>query len=255
MKTILNHETHEKDKTRFPFSCSSWLKQNRKPKIAFTLIELLVVIAIIAVLAAILIPAGGIVIRKENLGRAMSERDQLETAIEAYHSKYGFYPPGNGNAGIYITNQLYYELMGTTNTANGFTTLDGASTPITASAVSSVFGVQAFMNCSKSNSTAEDSTPAVQFLGGLKSGEIASANIASGGSWSMIVTAANSDPGYQPLPGVNSLAGHPANPWRYMYPGTNNPGSYDLWVQIYSGGKTNLICNWNKQVQYNVAIQ
>ena len=41
------------------------------------------------------------------------------------------------------------------------------------------------------------------------------------------------------------------NPWRYAYPGTNNPGSYDLWVQLDIAGNTNLICNWTKQVQIN----
>ena len=42
------------------------------------------------------------------------------------------------------------------------------------------------------------------------------------------------------------------NPWRYNSSNpTNNPGAYDLWVQLSISGKTNLICNWNKQVQYN----
>ena len=42
------------------------------------------------------------------------------------------------------------------------------------------------------------------------------------------------------------------NPWRYNSSSpTNNPGSYDLWVQLSIGGKTNLICNWSKQVQIN----
>ncbi len=39
------------------------------------------------------------------------------------------------------------------------------------------------------------------------------------------------------------------NPWRYVCPGTNNPGSYDLWIQLSIAGKTNLICNWSKQIQ------
>ena len=42
------------------------------------------------------------------------------------------------------------------------------------------------------------------------------------------------------------------NPWRYNSSNpTNNPGSYDLWIQLKIAGKTNLICNWSKQVQIN----
>ena len=47
-------------------------------------------------------------------------------------------------------------------------------------------------------------------------------------------------------PGTQDL-----NPWRYVYPGINNPGSYDLWVQLVIGKQTNLVCNWTKQVQIN----
>src|SRR5215469_14459896 len=65
--------------------------QNQKffgSSLAFTLIELLVVIAIIAVLAAMLIAGGGLVMRHATISRAQSEMNQLETAIESYHSKY-----------------------------------------------------------------------------------------------------------------------------------------------------------------------
>lgn len=216
---------------------------------AFTLIELLVVIAIIVVIAALLIPAGAAMVRKSIINRAMSERDQLETAIDAYKAKYGFYPPSNatGNA---LTNQLYYELLGTTMTNIGsgtfFETLDQAST-ISTNTMGSAFGVTAFMNCSKGGG--DDSIPAQTFLAGLKPGEIA-----SNGAWNIIVTAANSDLSYQPMPGVASLAGKPANPWRYVCPGTNNPNSYDLWVQVFVGDKTNLICNWSKNPQINVPM-
>ncbi|HTV40465.1 MAG TPA: type II secretion system protein [Candidatus Sulfotelmatobacter sp.] len=217
------------------------ISKNIRP--GFTLIELLAVIAIVAVMAALLLSVVGNIIWKENIGRAISERDQLETAIEAYKSKYGSYPPSNANVLNSITNQLYYELMGTTNAGNDFTTLDDASM-ISALNVQSYFGVQAFMNCNKSKSAADDFIPAKTFLSGLKPGEIA-----SNGDCSIIVTAANSDPGYEPAPGFSSLTGRPANPWCYRYPGTNNPASYDLWVNVYVGGKMNLVCNWAKDVQ------
>jgi prepilin-type N-terminal cleavage/methylation domain-containing protein len=212
----------------------------------FTLIELLTVIAVIGVLAGLLIPAGLIMVRHSIISRAQSEMGQLETAIQGYYSKYGYYPPGN--SGGAVTNQLYYELLGTAITNNGgtisYATLDNGST-INSNNVSSIFGVSAFMNCTRGGG--EDSVPAKTFLFGLKSGEIATVN----NSYNIIVTAANSDSIYTPLPGVFSQAGRPANPWRYLYPGTNNPGSYDLWVQIYVGGKTNLICNWFNQPKLN----
>ncbi|MCX8092101.1 MAG: hypothetical protein N3I86_14405, partial [Verrucomicrobiae bacterium] len=47
------------------------------------------------------------------------------------------------------------------------------------------------------------------------------------------------------------IAGHPRlNPWRYnsSHP-TNNPGGYDLWVDLVLAGKTNRISNWSEQPQ------
>jgi prepilin-type N-terminal cleavage/methylation domain-containing protein len=223
--------------------------------LAFTLIELLIVIAIVAIITSLLLVAGGAVVRKSNLQRAESEREQLVTAIDTYKQKYGFYPPGNAS-GDGRTNQLFYELLGTepaissgTATA-GFATLDGGNY-ISASALSATFGVSSFLNCTKGSG--DDATPGRTFLAGLKSGEIASNSVASG-SYTFIVTAANSDSVYTPMPGVYSLAGRPANPWRYVCPGTNNPTSYDLWVQVFVGNKTNLICNWVKQPELNVPM-
>jgi prepilin-type N-terminal cleavage/methylation domain-containing protein len=215
---------------------------------AFTLIELLAVIAIIAIIAALLMPVGGIIVRKSRIQHAQSERDQIETAIESYHSAYGFYPPDNpGNA---LTNQLYYELLGTTTSdGSDFTNLDNSHT-IQSSTISTVFGVGGFMNCTKSGA-GEDASQARNFFPGLKPGQIAT-NVINNDVVAVIVTAVNSDnPTYQPMPGFVSMAGSPANPWRYLCPGTNNPTSYDLWLQLVVGDKTNLICNWKSQPQIN----
>ena len=56
------------------------------------------------------------------------------------------------------------------------------------------------------------------------------------------------DGSYNPLGAANNGG---VNPWRYAYPGTNNPASYDLWIQLEIAGNTNLICNWTKTVQIN----
>ena len=66
----------------------------------------------------------------------------------------------------------------------------------------------------------------------------------------LIASVGGPDQTYQPL-GLPDL-----NPWRYNSSNpTNNPGSYDLWMQLSIGGTTNsqtiLICNWSKQVQIN----
>src|SRR5438132_11868374 len=93
---------------------------------AFTLIELLVVIAIIAILAALVIPVSGAVRAAGTKRRAMAELTQVETLIESYKEKLGHYPPDNpGNP---LLNQLYYELMGTTNDSRNYITLDGSAT-------------------------------------------------------------------------------------------------------------------------------
>ena len=47
-------------------------------------------------------------------------------------------------------------------------------------------------------------------------------------------------PTYPPFGGLPDV-----NPFRYLYPGTNNPSSYDLWVQLKISGKMYLICNWS----------
>jgi len=222
----------------------------------FTLIELLIVIAVIGTLAALLIPVFAGVTKHSLIYRAQSERDQIETALERYHTYYGFYPPGNASASANnlapaLTNQLYYELEGTTtngSAAIAFTTLDSAST-VAGTVLPSTFGpgVAGFMNYTKGSG--EDLKNAENFFPGIKASQIASNGVVS-----VLVTSVSSDANYIPMPGFTTLAGRVANPWRYLYPGVRNPSSYDLWIQIEVGGKTNLICNWNSQAQINPAL-
>jgi general secretion pathway protein G len=243
---------------------------------AFTLVELLIVIAIIATLAALLMPVMHAVTIHSVLQRAQSERAQIETAIQNYYSDRGYYPPGNALASAAtfaslrwaLTNQLFYELEGTTTTnaslagvaQNGggtFTTLDGASTVVANPGMTTAFHVTSFMNYTKGK--AEDSRPAKNYLPGL-----AAARMATNTSlpsyyipefaYMILTTAANSDPSYKPLPGIRTLTGANANPWRYLCPGAHNPQSYDLWIQIFIGGKTNLISNWKADPEVNPAL-
>jgi hypothetical protein len=63
----------------------------------------------------------------------------------------------------------------------------------------------------------------------------------------VIVTALHWPEGqaYHPIPGAGFKT---VNPWRYNSSNpTNNPGSYDLWVDVIIDGKTNRFGNWSKE--------
>src|ERR1039458_3701170 len=111
--------------SRITHHASSSTLHAPRPTRAFTLIELLIVISIIALLAALTFPA----VRGAKLSvmraRARSEMTQIETAIESYKDRLGYYPPDN--PGTWAMNQLYYELLGTTNIGTAYVTLDGSS--------------------------------------------------------------------------------------------------------------------------------
>jgi prepilin-type N-terminal cleavage/methylation domain-containing protein len=232
--------------------------ENRKSKIenvrAFTLIELLLVIAIIGVIAGFTLVVLKPVKAAQYKKVATAEMNHLETALENYKAKYGAYPPGNQNAlGVYASpldrsqfSQLYYELAGTTKNNTSFVTVDGSST-IAIGDVPTAYNVGGFVNCTKGG--AEDGTVAQNFLSGLSSKEIMSSVTNNGIATTILVTSVGGpDLAYEPL----KAAG--INPFRYVYPGVNNPGGYDLWVQLVISGQTNLICNWSRQVQINSSL-
>jgi len=224
---------------------------------AFTLIELLVVISIIAVLAAFTIPVVKTVARKKILDRTRAEMEQVATAIDRYKAAYGFYPPSNPlypNTDVYdaMFSPLYYELLGTTNINSGgpaspaYQTLDNSGVvPLAAANVLAAFGVGGLLNCSKGGS-GEDAPSARNFLPDLKPSQFNSATNNSVLATVFVASVGGPDQNYRPFHGTPNF-----NPWRYVNPGVNNPTSYDLWVQLVISGRTNLICNWSKQVQLN----
>lgn len=224
---------------------------------AFTLIELLVVIAIIAVLAGLTFPVLKSVKAAQYKKVARAELERIETALEGFKAKYGVYPPSNQNDnGGYTSknqdraqfSQLYYELSGVTHDTvkQTFTTLDGVTT-ISESGYKSAYGVGGVINTTQGGS--EDGTVAQNFLPDLKPNQLSDLitnNLIK--TTEIITTVGGPDKTYHPM---GPQASSDLNPFRYVYPGVHNPQSYDLWVQIVISGKTNLICNWNKQVQIN----
>jgi prepilin-type N-terminal cleavage/methylation domain-containing protein len=214
---------------------------NHQSRRAFTLVELLVVIAIIGILAGFTLVGLKTIKASQYKKTASGELERLETALENYKAKYGVYPPDNQNN--FLLPQLYYELSGVNKNSSAFVTLDGSSS-IAIGDVPTAYGVGGFVNCSQGS--AEDGTVAKNFLSGFNTKEIDYNFTNNGVQTVMIVTSVGGpDDTYQPL----NKSG--VNPFRYRYPGVNNPGSYDLWVQLVINGQTNLVCNWSREVQIN----
>ena len=208
---------------------------------AFTLIELLVVIAIIAILAALAFPTVAGFKRRQTVSRAEAEREQVITAIELYKAELGHYPPDNARNPLqYARNPLYYELMGTLLKGTSYEMKDGSS-QIPVAKVQSEFGRGGFVNCTR-NDDADSSKPAKKFLNELRSNQHGTVNTDVELLTCSVIWPANLG---------NGVAGVPElNPWRYNIANpTNNPGGFDLWVDVYVAGKTNRVSNWSKKPQ------
>jgi type II secretory pathway pseudopilin PulG len=205
------------------------------------LIELLVVIAIMAILAALIIPVGGAARKARMRGRAKTELNQIAAMIESYKAKMNFYPPSANNSVATNTpfNPLYYELVGTSSTNAGtatavFVTLDN-NTAIKAQTANSEFSIPGFRNVSTGG---EEGVNAQNFTKGtLRQGQWGTFNPnGSGGSASEdYVLLGTSIEGPVMLTDkfgakLNPIGYNSANP-------TNNPKSYDLWLDISIGGK------------------
>ncbi len=216
---------------------------------AFTLIELLVVIAVIAILAALLFPAFTGIKKNQKLSLAKAELAQLETAIENYKSKRGTYPPDNRNSPL--INPLFFELKGTLRAANGdYTTLDGSG-KILAGEFATLFlnapnpPLAGFVNSSASAKGDDEKAAAQNFLTDLKPKQSGVLNT----TYPLVKVLACSVQMEEP---ANYLfpSSDPAglNPWRYVSSNpTNNPNSYDLWVDLVIGGKNYRVSNWSNK--------
>ena len=222
-----------------------------QPRAAFTLIELIVVIAIIGILAALIFPIVGVVNRKKQISTAQTQLKALEVAIDGYKTKLGYYPPDNPNNAV--TNQLYFELLGTTNNGvNGkspdvWGTLDGSAQIglNTSPNINAVFGVSGIANSSTRAHSDDTGAAAGTFINNLTPNQIGVLDPPNSPNVKLLVCSVSWPQELTPAP----IASNPIlNPFRYVssHP-TNNTGSYDLWVDLYIGGKTNRVCNWSTQ--------
>lgn len=202
---------------------------------AFTLIELLVVIAIIGIIATLVLGLAGRAATARKINRVKTELAELETAIDFYKDKKGFYPPSNGNTNNVVTNQLFYELTGTIfDSGKGeFQTVNG--TEKIADSKLDIFNTKGFAN----SSMASDRSEVKNFFPTMRSSQYA--DIDPGGDIVEVMVV--------PVEGPDDINvnGKKINPWRYnASTPTHNPDSYDLWAEILIAGKTNIIGNWKE---------
>ncbi len=215
---------------------------------AFTLIEMLVVIGIIGILAAIIIPISGAASRGSRLKMATAQMAQLETAIAVYKAQKGAYPPDN--PADPAVNQLFYELTGTVyaDPPLQFHSIHAGSMSggiIAASDAQSLFNVGGFANSAYLTNAADSAgiqqSDARDFMPNLES-KYYNTNIttvARKRRYTYIALGVQVD---------GPIMYGTINPWRYVSSNpTNNPDSYDLWIDLKIGNRTNRICNWSSQ--------
>jgi prepilin-type N-terminal cleavage/methylation domain-containing protein len=211
----------------------------------FTLIELLVVMAIMALLAAMLFTSVRNARAARLKNRAKVELKQIETLIELYKSKLGHYPPSSSSAPPTVT-PLYYELSGTRLVTGTYTTLNGNS-QLRATDVNVAFGVTGFVNSIDSAGSQDGQQPQDFAKGSLQLGQFLQVPITNGalGASTHAIVLGSALEGTGMLPGVS---GGSINPFGYnsLNP-TNNPRSYDLWLDVTVNGMTYRFCNWQEK--------
>jgi hypothetical protein len=188
---------------------------------------MLMVIAIIGVVAGLVVGLAAAAGPTKRIARTKTEREKLVVLIESYKSKLGVYPPDHPTRPE--INTLLYELAGAIRNTN--------STPVTyitpfgnvdASALNNSFGVNGILNAVDIGG---ETNQIHRFLRDIRPDQVAGVVSAT---LSLVIPV--DGPGASPRP----------NPWSYLAGdnATNNPTSFDLWVDIMVRGRTQRIGNW-----------
>jgi prepilin-type N-terminal cleavage/methylation domain-containing protein len=204
--------------------------------IGFTLIELLVVISIIGILAGLTFGVSRGIKISAAKSRAKTELAQVQSAIEGYKSKLGYYPPDNPNQ-LWNRNTLYYELTGTK--ALNATSFQAANGTTISSAVIATLA-PGLMNVTQLNTGSDDSSTAIPFFRELNASQYLAVN-----NPITATVLGTTIPG--PFANMfTATSSKKINPWSYQRSGTlHNAGSFDLWIDINFGSTTFRVSNWS----------
>ncbi len=217
-------------KTRGRLPGPTYMPWQNRLRPGFTLIELLVVIAIIGILVTLVVHGMNRITIKAMKSVAVAEQSQMASAIQEYHDRLGFYPPDNpADSGM---NPLWFELSGTTNNGANYVTLDGSG-QMSVAQINAKFNRQGFANSGTRAHSTDESGAVISFTSSLRAKQVEAPD-----SMLPLIKVLSCSVGAPP--------GASLNPWHYVssHP-TNNPGSYDLWVDLVIGGKTYQVNNWS----------
>lgn len=189
---------------------------------AFTLIEVLVVISIIGILAALITTGAGYAARTKKISLAKGQLAQFELAIDNYKEKLGHYPPDNTNDASFPP--LYYELTGATLNVDRYVPHHGPAI------LTSVY-IPFFTHGLANSATPDAEEKARNFFPTIHPGD--HSTITNGAVIAEFLTS------------PAGLVPSEKNRWRYVSTNpTNNPTSYDLWLEFDLAGRTNIVGNW-----------
>jgi hypothetical protein len=165
-----------------------------------------------------------------------AQRELMVSAIEAYKAHFGFYPPDHVLSWQplvvdAVTNTLLYELAGVIyDPTNKTFELEGLE-PAEAQFVKEFFQCASFRNCGESADTI------TRFL---KLDPLVASQLHDDPD----VFAAGFQFSYQSV-SPELFWDFNASPWRYVSSApTNNPGRFDLWMELKTSQRTVVIGNW-----------